>query len=103
MGNGTADASSSSQPQADTELSSSSGQQQQQQQQHLASSASQQQQAAAAPKRRPRLSAHLQPTEGPPPITFAECQAAAVARGLCITRSTLGPFYRIICRQGEGR
>lgn len=36
-----------------------------------------------------------------PLLTFAEVQQIAAARGLHISLKTLGPGYRIVCRDGE--
>lgn len=38
-----------------------------------------------------------------PLLTFAEVQQIAAARGLHISLKTLGPGYRIVCRDGEAR
>jgi uncharacterized membrane protein YgcG len=37
-----------------------------------------------------------------PLLTFEEVQAAAAAKGLALTLKTLGPFYRIVCREAAG-
>jgi hypothetical protein len=36
-------------------------------------------------------------------VSFEEVQEIAAARGLHISLKTLGPFYRITCRDGETR
>jgi hypothetical protein len=56
--------------------------------------------------RRPRLSpAPDAAAGGAQALRFEEVAAAAAARGFALHRRTLGPFYRIVCREGgeDGR
>lgn len=40
------------------------------------------------------------PSQQPPLLQFEEAQEVARRRGICLYSQNLGPFYRIICREG---